>query len=83
MFIFKSRLVVGSAHIHVALQLAEIFQWFGDSITIDSIEKEKMDKIGQEIADCSIYILRLSDVCNIKVGVQAMSILEIVDDGTK
>jgi dCTP diphosphatase len=47
-------------------QLAELFQWRGDHVPVDSITTDDLDKIGQELADVTIYLIRLSDV----VGVQ-------------
>ena len=57
-------------------QLAEIFQWRGDHDTIDSISKEDLDKIGQELADVTIYLIRLSDVSNTVLKAEAESLLQ-------
>ncbi|CAB9498381.1 dCTP pyrophosphatase 1 [Seminavis robusta] len=46
-------------------ELAELFQWRGDSSGIESISAKDLDKIGQELADVTIYLLRLSDVCGV------------------
>jgi dCTP diphosphatase len=44
-------------------ELAEIFQWKRDEDQyLDDVE---LDKIGQEIADVSIYLLRMADVCGV------------------
>lgn len=55
-------------------ELAEVFQWKGDA-NMNVVEGEKLDiteeerdHIGQELADVSIYLLRLADVCNIDLG---------------
>jgi len=51
-----------------------LFKWRGDHNTIDSITKEEMDKIGQEVADVTIYLIRLSDVSYIHLKAQAESV---------
>jgi dCTP diphosphatase len=49
-------------------ELAEIFQFQGDDdVTNPHLSMEQLDKIGQELADITIYLCRLSDVCNISV----------------
>ena len=63
-------------------ELAEIFQFMGDGGgTDDNNEKEEdsntgrtlelspqqLDKVGQELADVTIYLCRLSDVCQIPI----------------
>lgn len=60
-------------------ELAELFQWSDD---VDNIEAngqteglvsigwkaEEVDKVGQEIADVTIYLMRLADVCEVSLG---------------
>ena len=46
-------------------ELAELFQWRGDLDGLDSISKQDVDKTSQEIADVTIYLSRLADVCNV------------------
>jgi len=46
-------------------ELAELFQWKGDAGGEIELKEEELDKIGQEIADVSIYLLRLADVCHV------------------
>jgi dCTP diphosphatase len=60
-------------------ELAELFQWSDD---VDNIEAngqieglvsigwkaEEVDKVGQEIADVTIYLMRLADVCGVSLG---------------
>lgn len=56
-------------------ELAELLQWKGDEMADDNgvtqcswlaeLERETLDKLSQEIADVSIYLLRLSTVCNV------------------
>ncbi|KAL7552943.1 hypothetical protein ACHAWF_017902 [Thalassiosira exigua] len=56
-------------------ELAELFQWRGDEGEVRLSEAE-LDKIGQEIADVSIYLLRLADVCHVRLGELAMQLME-------
>mmetsp|Transcript_14872 Transcript_14872/g.32291 ORF Transcript_14872/g.32291 Transcript_14872/m.32291 type:complete len:288 (+) Transcript_14872:67-930(+) len=56
-------------------ELAELFQWRGDEGGIE-LSEEELDKIGQEIADVSIYLLRLADICHVPLGELAMELLE-------
>lgn len=46
-------------------ELAEIFQFLGDDDI--QLSMDQLDKIGQEIADITIYMCRLSDACNISL----------------
>ena len=55
-------------------ELAELFQWKGDVGEIELTEEE-LDKIGQEIADVSIYLIRLADVCHVRLGEKTMQLL--------
>lgn len=45
-------------------ELAEIFQFKGDDED-QSLSMEERDKVGQEIADVTIYLLRLADSCGV------------------
>ena len=47
-------------------ELVELFQWEKDTETI--LEKEKIDKSSQEIADICIYLLNLVTACNIDIN---------------
>ncbi|KAL7479658.1 hypothetical protein ACHAW6_005384 [Cyclotella cf. meneghiniana] len=65
-------------------ELAELFQWNGDITDDSAYEdrvhrlstgllalgwtEEQVDKVGQEIADVSIYLMRLADVCGASLG---------------
>lgn len=62
-------------------ELAELFQWHGDvgsnddGVNIQAADllgvgwsDEEVDKVGQEIADVSIYLMRLADVCGVSLG---------------
>jgi dCTP diphosphatase len=72
-------------------ELAEIFQWQGDSPESSSQAeggeedddkilknreklKKQLEHVGQELADCSIYLIRLADLCHIDLegGVDAI-----------
>ena len=44
-------------------ELSELFQWCRDEP--QSLSEEMVDKVGQEVADVTIYLIRLSDVCGI------------------
>ena len=48
-------------------ELAELFQWKGDASS-EELSQDELDKIGQEIADVSIYLLRLSDVSRVDLA---------------
>jgi dCTP diphosphatase len=60
-------------------ELAELFQWIGDDDNKDigsCFTMETLDKIGQEMADVSIYLIRLCDVCNVKLGEVVLNVLD-------
>jgi NTP pyrophosphatase (non-canonical NTP hydrolase) len=44
-------------------EIAELFQWSKDEP--QQLSQELVDKAGQEIADVTIYLIRLADVCGI------------------
>lgn len=44
-------------------ELAELYQWCGDGL--QNHDADFLDKVGQELADVGIYLLRLSYVCNV------------------
>jgi dCTP diphosphatase len=44
-------------------ELAELWQFRGDADDEDSWTPDQHDKLGQEIADVTIYLLRLATVC--------------------
>lgn len=59
-------------------ELAEIFQWDGDEKSFTDLQacsEEKLDHMKQELADVSIYLIRLSDVCGIDLGNVAKALL--------
>jgi len=54
-------------------ELAELFQFRSDydcggSTTASTISLETLDKTGQELADVTIYLLRLADVCGVRLN---------------
>jgi dCTP diphosphatase len=58
-------------------ELAEIFQWKKDEGALETNMSEKeLDKVGQEIADVAIYLLRLADVCHVPLGEEARKLIE-------
>lgn len=59
-------------------ELAELFQWKGDEQGANSVDfsEEELDKIGQEIADVSIYLMRLADICHVPLGELSMELLD-------
>jgi len=48
-------------------ELAELFQWKGDGDDAGVSVKEH-DKVSQELADVTIYLCRLADVCGISLA---------------
>jgi NTP pyrophosphatase (non-canonical NTP hydrolase) len=47
-------------------ELAELFQWKGDDKdATNDLSSEELDKMSQELADVSIYLLRLATVCEV------------------
>ena len=56
-------------------ELAEIFQWRFDEGGID-LSEEVLDKVGQEIADVAIYLIRLADVSHVELGKVTMQLLK-------
>ena len=69
-------------------ELAELFQWSGDindeptagnsqfkGLMSIGWSAEQVDKVGQEIADVSIYLLRLADVSGVSLGEVSLSSL--------
>ena len=60
-------------------ELAELLQWKGDNVAdnvAEGLTEKEVDKIGQEIADVAIYLLRLADVCHVKLGDVSMQLLD-------
>lgn len=63
-------------------ELAELLQWNFDEGGLE-LSEEKLDKIGQEIADVTIYLLRLADVCHVPLGEVTMELLEAEEEEKK
>lgn len=64
-------------------ELAELFQWRGDSTTVNGSNmmegwsEDDLDHVGQEFADVAIYLLRLADVCCVEdIGALALKSLQ-------
>jgi len=57
-------------------ELAELFQWKGDSSDDDnhgdSLSVSEHDKVGQELADVTIYLCRLTDMCGVSLPDEMM-----------
>jgi dCTP diphosphatase len=71
-------------------ELAELFQWSSDvddkskikqsSVKDDGLMSigwsvEEVDKVGQEIADVTIYLMRLADVCGVSLGEVSLKLI--------
>lgn len=48
-------------------ELAELVQWKKDEH--QTMDQQLLDKMGQEVADVTIYLLRLADVCGVQLQV--------------
>lgn len=55
-------------------ELAELVQWKGDDVSAE-LSGDEIDKMAQEIADVTIYLFRLADVCNVSLK-NEMELLE-------
>lgn len=53
-------------------ELAEQFQWVDDHEELSILSIDKKDKIGQEIADLTIYLLRLAKKCGVSLRKELM-----------
>ena len=68
-------------------ELAELFQWRGDGVCADGASEEGLggwsdaerDSVGQELADVSIYLIRMADVCGINLASAALRAAESGD----
>lgn len=56
-------------------EFAELFQWKPDIDRVE-IQTKELDKASQELADVSIYLLRLASVC----GIELIDVEEDDDD---
>lgn len=58
-------------------ELAELVQWKKDEGDLGEVLSEKeLDKIGQELADVAIYLMRLADVSHVRLGDEARRLIE-------
>ena len=60
-------------------ELAELFQWKGDGddgapAGLSNWSAEEVDHVRQELADVTIYLMRLADVCGVDLAEEAMSL---------
>jgi dCTP diphosphatase len=46
-------------------ELAELLQWKGDDDDTMQLQPQELDKLSQELADVSIYLLRLASVVHV------------------
>ena len=53
-------------------ELAELFQFKGDHEDQSMLSVDEKDKMGQEIADVTIYLLRLADECGVSLKDEMM-----------
>ncbi len=59
-------------------ELAELFQWKPD--TEQTLSLQEQDKIGQEVADVSIYLIRLADVCGVSLKDAMLTLRQVQDE---
>mmetsp|Transcript_24854 Transcript_24854/g.52738 ORF Transcript_24854/g.52738 Transcript_24854/m.52738 type:complete len:276 (+) Transcript_24854:654-1481(+) len=66
-------------------ELAELLQWDGDdafySNDDDDCQPNTLDNLSQELADVSIYAIRLATVCNVVDGLRESLLLQSEQDG--
>ena len=60
-------------------ELAELFQWKGDGTEgaphgLPNFTEDDVDHVSQELADVSIYLMRLADVCGVDLAQEAMDL---------
>ena len=60
-------------------ELAELFQWKGDGDEgapngLSNWTEDEVDHVRQELADVTIYLMRLADVCGVDLAQEAMSL---------
>ena len=54
-------------------ELSELLQWKGDDLNMKLTEDE-LQKVGQELADVTIYLLRLAHVCNVSIDEHTLQV---------
>jgi len=57
-------------------ELAELFQWMGDETDVKLEDPLFWDKVGQEMADVSIYLMRMAKVSGIDLGETSVEMLQ-------
>ena len=60
-------------------ELAELFQWKGDGNEgapqgLTNFSEDDVDHVRQELADVTIYLMRLADVCGVDLAKEAMEL---------
>ena len=60
-------------------ELAELWQFRGDNEEEDSWTREQHDKLGQEIADVTIYLIRLATVCQMELHEELVKLIDEED----
>ena len=60
-------------------ELAELFQWKGDGTEgapqgLTNFSEDDVDHVRQELADVTIYLMRLADVCGVDLAKEAMKL---------
>lgn len=55
-------------------ELAELFQFKGDCEDQSKLSVDEKDKMGQEISDVTIYLLRLADECGVSLKDELMRV---------
>lgn len=54
-------------------ELSELLQWRGDDLNMKLTEDE-LQKVGQELADVTIYLLRLAHVCKVSIDEHTLQV---------
>ena len=51
-------------------ELAECFQWKGDAVSdgLPEFEEKEKEHVGEELADVTLYLVRLSELCGIDLA---------------
>ncbi|XP_070042112.1 uncharacterized protein [Nicotiana tomentosiformis] len=59
-------------------ELSEIFQWKGEVPKgLPNWEEKEKEHLGEELSDVLLYLVRLSDICGIDLGIAALRKLEL------
>ena len=58
-------------------ELAELFQWEGElDVGVPTWDEKKRKRLGEEISDCLIYLIALSQKCRVDLPKEAWAKLE-------